>query len=735
MIDQRTYINAQDDRFNLRTYVSRYLAYWWLYIICMAVLLSAALCYIWIKTPLYRIQASVVIKDEKKGDANSITIKELDFLDQQKIVDNEAEIIRSETVIRKAVMDLQLYVGTSRKKDIIRKERFPNDSLLRVTTLEMRPDSLPLRFLLTATDTSSFVINNASYRFGDTIAINGFVARIEKGRRTIPSYQPITIDVMAPGEVSEALRNGITITAPTKNSSVLHIAMLHADPAIGERILQAILENYRQNHIDEKQAQTDTIFRLIADRLALIGDQLQAYEGKAEDYKTGHGITNLSDDSRMFLERARLNDQKLAEASLQLEIIDALEQSVRASSSIVAPPQGSVTDPALLSMINRLSQMELEKEQLLRTTGERNPVIEIKKSQIESLRTAIMQNLSLQKTALKKTVTRLEEIKETLDKNLGAVPDNEKKLTEIIREKNIRESVYIYLLQKREEASLSNAAAFSKMRVIDPPYSTPQPVKPRKTIVLLIGFLSAILLATILINLKRALRNKVNGIADINKHLPGTYVGSTPRLKRFEYDVFAGAHSDAQRSFREVFTRLRRTMPPENKCAVTLIAAVREGAGRKFVALNLGILFSGVHRPTVVLAHSSELPALREIFNIGEHVYPFTALDAPHEPTLLSVAQHLHYPSLRLMLLPDEDQQNESMLQTIISTLKAQFTHILLVARPLTGYSDALEMATLADKTVFVLRQSHSTLAELEYLGRAFDRGDFQNASIVSNGA
>lgn len=732
-----TDISFTDD-FNLRNYLEKYWRKKLLFLLFFVLSLSSAIAYIWLKIPLYQIQTTIVIKDEKKGESNSETLKQLDFLDEQKIVDNEAEIIKSTTNIKSVVQRLNLQISYFARKAYFKYIPLHLNSPLEFIPVgPYIPDADPINVVILTTNTFKIGKEKKILKFGDvfkTASGSGIV----KPTKYFSSRSSNQIRIMLSGtdQVTESIKKNIVVSTPTKNSSVVNITMLHPSKEKGSEILLEIINEYNKSNIEEKKKQTDSILKLIENRITNVSAQLDKAESNEESFKAARGITTLSDDSRMFLEKVKDNDKTLNETKIQLEIVSALSEYVNNASSSVAPPNPGISDPHLLTMVNQLSQLQLEKEVLLKNTGKQNPLLTTKLAQIDEVKTSISKNLALQKSNLSATMLQLMQNKRTIDMNIGSVPSSERNLLNIVREKSIRESIYLYLLQKREEASIADAAVFSKMRIIDTPYGSTKPVNPNKIVVLLAALLIALVLPVIIINLQSSLSNKVTSKQTIENKLDLPVIAEVGALKKFDYRIVGKNKNIYAEQFRKISLLVDRYIL-EGKSKTILVTSPMNEEGKKLVSVNLAVTFALAQKKTVLVDFDISYPKMQSIlklpendnFNqylIGEQISPSQLLIACPEFKNLDV----------IAVSSEKDIPDNGFrvnLTDLFTFLKNNYEIIILNSPPFRIFSEPLQLEKNCDLSLLVIRHRVTTLKSLDYLAGAIKQNDFKNPLIIYN--
>lgn len=708
---------VNSENFQLRNWLVKYLHYGWLFAGVILIGMAAAAYYLKKSKAQYRISASIAIQDEKKGESTQSSLNQLGLLEEQRIVDNESEIIRSAGNLLSVVNKLSLHVVINPVKNWF-SPATALDEAIAIELLETPAITDPLSFEIRLIDSNRFVLQSEKqekeYRYSDTIITQGLQFRLHKVARQPKQYPAVfQVAIHTPEEIAQELRAGISLTSPGKNSSVLHISLLYPNPEKGKSVLEAILQAYEQNNIRSRQLQSDTLLRLIEHRLVSIAGQLKDFEGNTAAYKQKGRITQLSDDSRMFLEKVRETDRVLAEAQVEYDLLNAIDMAA-AANHFDAPVSGSLSDPVLTGLFESLSRLELEKEQLERTTGEQNFQLQANTKQLEKIRTAIRQNIGTHKARLLQTIRSLERTRALVDRSISQIPANEKQLTELLRETNIRERIYSFLLEKHEEAALAQAAALTQMRIIDLPYSTVQPVKPSRVIVLAAAFLFAFLLASLLAHLHYLLRNRLAYRSDILIRTHKTPFAELPALpKGFLYSPL---HESAGFSEYALVSQSLSILPRQ----LVLLSGPSYQEKTSQTAFNLAITAAAAGKKTLLLHIGDDIDQLSELSGCMVKGSFADLLEQP-EKAIADQTQALPAHPHLYLLLPQRGQLNlgrQEALMTLLELVRLQYDLVLV---HLPGYLQS-PLAQLAaqycDSTFLLLQHKRTRLSVLEKLGQ-----------------
>lgn len=728
------------DHFDMRKYLAGIFRNKIIILGCIIVSVLIALFYLWQTTPLYKVQASLVIMDEKKGEGVSVSLKELDFLDDQKIVENEAEILKSESIISKVVKQLRLDIAYFRVINPLKQQQLFYTSPVYATIIKSSSALYKNALDVSLVDQQRYKLLNGKrfYLFGDTVVQNGFKVVINKSPLFVMEPgQLFRIKVFPVNEVTQNIKSDISIAAPGKNSSVLNIAMLHPSPQKGVEIIRGIIAEYNRVNTAEKQIRTDTILALIEERLSLIANQLKKFDLSEQNFKIEQGITHLSDDSKMFLDNVKLTDQQLSETTAKLALLNDLERYVLHSNGGVAPPGLGDNDPLLVSNVNQLNQLELERKTLESTTGKQHPLLKVNLKQIKDVKNNIIKNLQLRKKDLTGRLAELKNTKRNIDADISSVPLNERNLLEILRERNVRENIYTYLLQKREEASIKDVSVFQKMRQIDIPYSSAKPVKPNKLVVFAGAVFIGFLLPVFSLNIKKQLNNKILSRQKIEKLTGLRVIGQISRSPHFEYTAFQKEPTVIAEQFRHLRTNISRQIHSSEHSHICLVTSSKQGEGKSFISINLAISFSLLGKKTLLIDADLRNPKLMGILNLPENRNLIDELRTDSPDISKVIVAHPEHMNLDLITSGALGEMSSELwggdLTRFFALLRTRYQYIFINTPPFRIFTDALQIEKYADASIFVIRHNFTKTDDLEHISKSIAQNYFKRPSVVFN--
>lgn len=463
--------------------IFRFIPYWPLFVALVILALGGAWVYLRFTTPMYETEATLLIKDEKKGAVESKTIESLDQLSSKKIIENETEVIQSASLIYDVVTQLHLYAPVYQKKEFKRVSAF-STSPIRVQ-LESVDNINPvenINFKFNRRD-SAVIIDNKSYPVDKWISTT--YGKVKFVLNPLSKQAPegeYSFSLVKPKSIVSSIQQRLKVSTSNKMTSILNLRLIDEDPKRGEAILNELLVGYNKANIQDKNILANNTLKFIEERLKSVEQDLNNIEGKIQRYKSQSNAVDIGTQGRLFLENVSNNDQKLSDINMQLAVLGQVERYVNSSNNSigVVPSTLGVSDPTLSKLVDKLYTSELEYESLKKTTGENSPTLIAVVDRIEKIKPSIINNIQSQRSSLLASRENLSATNGMYSSVLKAIPEKERELIDINREQGIKNGIYSFLLQKKEETALSYASTVSDSRIIDKAQSSDSPVSPKK---------------------------------------------------------------------------------------------------------------------------------------------------------------------------------------------------------------------------------------------------------------
>jgi len=724
---------------------SKYLTYWPLFLVFFLIGIGFVFIYLKYTPPKFEATASIIIKDEKKGNDDSRIMESLNIISTKKIIENETDILQSRPIIEKVVNKLHLYAPVYSSKNFnavaLYKEspisiqfRNPNSIVKAAKKIEFSYD----------VESGYVLLNKRLY-----CPINIFVQtpygemKFVPSKRNFHSLFPKTLyfSISTISDAVEHIQDHLKVTATNKLSSIINLKYKDFQPALAEEILDEIIFSYNDANTSEKKALAMNTIMFIEARLGIVGAELDLIERKIQQYKANKGAVDISTQGQLFLQNVSLNDQKISEVNNQLLVIDQLEKLVSENDNYIAgmlPASLGVNDPALTQLLNILNNAELDREKLKKTVAENNPLLVSITDQINKIKFKIKDQIQHQRKTLESNRATISATNHNYNTMLHSIPIKERELLELSRDQNIKSGIYSFLLQKREESELSYASTLSDSKIVNHALSSGVPTSPNKLLVIGLVFMAAFSVPLTLINAREAFSPNVLYRKEIEANTTVPIIGEVAYNKtRNKLVIEPGKRSFVAEEFRKIRNSLL-FMGVNGTHKKILITSAISGEGKSFIAANLAISYALSGKKTILIDMDLHNSSLCKIFEkeqqAGVSDYISNELDVNSLITKVPLYENLYFLSSgSLQEIPSELIENEKV-KKLINYLGNHYDIIVIDSEPTELVADAHLLSAICDATLYVVRHMYSPKKLLQRFDQNNQIVPLNNPGIIFNG-
>ena len=607
----------------LRPYFRRF--YW--FIISAAICLILSYLYLKTKTTVYEVSASVLIKDAKSNPGSQDFAALRDISGFGKIgsngVENEMELLKSKKMMRKVVQNLHLESTVYQKGKFKNTELYGKTSPIMVQVINEKPDTKyykePIELKISGNNItlSNKELAPLKTTFDKTISLRFANIIITKNKDYVAPKEATNdflLNIASETQVTDSFQSNLKAALMNKDVTVIKMTMNYPEVNKAKDILNTLIRVYNNDAIEDKNSESKKTAEFIEERIRIIGNELGEVESRKERFKESNRITDLETEAKLGLQSSAEARGKLLEIDSQLEITNALLGYVnKQGTSAVLPGNVGLDNASATSNISAYNQLVLEKNRLLENATPQNPLVIDLTKQINSMRNSVVESLAKNRSALQVAKGNYETENKTIVGQISKIPSQEKTFREIERQQQIKENLYLLLLQKREETAVSLAVTAPKARVVDEAYVNPIPVAPKGSIVLLMGLMAGMLIPFIVIYLIRLFDDKVKDKKDLDKLSNGkTLLGEIPSLDRGQNElVMANDLTPMAEAFRIVITNMNFMLPKKEKGKVVYVTSTVKGEGKTFISVNLALTLASPKHKVIIIGADIRNPQLQ----------------------------------------------------------------------------------------------------------------------------
>jgi tyrosine-protein kinase Etk/Wzc len=737
---------ADDRKVNLREWIHKYLYMWpW---ILLSIILCLIIAFLYIKyTPLqYQVTAKVYIKDQTDKPESQVALKELQLFSDKKAVENEIEVLRSIQLMGKVVKDLNLNTKYFLKSFPVNNELY-NASPLVFIPVDIKVPHASFTFYIKDKKTLILETEKTNRDTWESQAEISFekLRKSQSGswlitpgsniQRFIGST--ITVYYTIPEISAGAYLKNLDVSQASKLSSIVELSMDDNVPERGKALLNSLIKNYDQDSKDEKNKIATGALEFIDNRLSSLSGELATAERNVEGFRSSNRLTNISAESTLFLDQVQSNDNKLNEVNVQLKVLDEVEEYINSNTSGNAPATVGISDPTLIDLIRSLNAVQFQKEHLLATNSEANPIFEPLNRQIRSTKLSIRENISNIRSSLNAIRSQLTRYNNSFESSIQKLPSQERHLVDVQRKQSIKENLYVYLMQKREEVALSFASTLPENRVIDRAYYT-DPYWPIKSLIYFFAVGCSLLIPAGFLVGKSILFRRITSKAEIEEAIEVPVISELNHQQGKPAIVLNPRKNWAlAEQFRSLRVNLKY-LHTSQQGRVTLLTSSVGNEGKSFVSSNLGVALAASGKRTIILELDLRKPKVSKTFNlpsnkpgISDYLLGLENLENIIQSTSISssldvigAGQSIQNPSELLEI---------SALDDLIADLKLVYDDIILDSPPVHLVADAIVLSRVADVSLYLIRQGVTAKAELSFIRQLFQENKFPKMHIVFN--
>jgi capsular exopolysaccharide synthesis family protein len=717
----------------------RFLPYWPLFALLTAVMILLAWLYLQVATPVYEIKATLLIKDEKKGVENSTMVESLNILTSKKIVENEIEVIKSRRLMRETIGRLHLCAPVFEEGLF---SPIPAYSTSPVSIELMDADKIieTERVDFSFNPTSDFVtFNDQDYKIDEWInSPFGQIRFVRNKNQRENGIGPFYVSFIDSRKVMKIILDNLAVEPSNKLATVVNLSLRDVVPVRGENILNTLIERYNNAAINDKNSLANSTLEFVEARIKLVERDLDSLERSIQTYKSAQGIVDLGEQGRVFLKNVGENDQRLSEIDIQLAVLAKVEDYVSQKdvSSKLLPSTLGINDEGLSILIQKLYESELRFDGLKRTIAPNNPILLSLQNEISSIRSSILENIRNQKLSLSASRTNLALTNSKYASALTSIPRKERELLEANRLQSIKNNVYTFLLQKREEAALSSASSEGDSRIVDAAESSIFPVAPKRTSTYGAAIAVAWILGFAWVMWKDVLNRTVLFRSEIESSTDIPVVAEIIESKMKNYVVVDNLK---QPFMTEQFTRLRAAVGlyGNSTSKSVMITSSIGGEGKSFISTNFAISLAGTNKKVLLIDIDLRNPRVSSLFNTlnVSGISEFLLGHLPIEKVVLRTAIH------NLFLIGAGKKRTDAIdvlldgnFAEMFARLRMLFDYIVIDTPPVTPVADAYVISPCCDQTLFIVRHGTTPKQMLQLLDGNSRIHELKNLSIVFNG-
>ena len=680
----------ESESIDIKVLVEKFITRWRWFAVLVPLCLVIALLICQSRVPIYNVTGKVMISDSKKGElGTNVMMKELGLAAADMFVENEIVELQSKNLMREVVEELDLNVRYVRE-GFLRDRELYNDSPVKV--LVDNPGEIRDTSFHVLLDTVNLVIlmnldgeKMWSGHYSESVPMGDYNLSIEPNRK-VTSKEKIRVDLSSFRKTTDVFSKNLNVQILIKNTNSVLVSLKDAVPARGIAVINALVKRYNQNGVDNKRIVSEATVEFINERLDVINQELGTIERRAEEFS-------------------------------------------------LLPENLGLSDEGLNAGISRYNEMVLRRGKLLQSASESNPIVIGLNTQLQGLKKNIQETIANVESGLLIKLKSVEKENASVNELLTSVPTQEKQYRDIARQQELKENLFLFLMQKREEAEIAKLIYVATAKIIEDPSAGNAPVEPNKALIMLVGLFLGVGIPVGIILLLEMLNDKVRSVDEVKRSLPFPVLGDIPELSQEEVTLLRENFSLSE-SMQVVREKLNY-MLGEKACPVLLVTSGVPGEGKTLVAAHLAKAYAKAGKKTLLVGCDLRNPRLHSYLH-KNYSRGLSAYLAGMEPEWRRLV-HLLEDNLSVLFGGDVPPNPVALLssdrfKTLLEEVRGEYDCIILDTPPVGILADALTMVKQADACLCVVRLNVLPRGVLSSLRVLESEHHVTNCGVLVNG-
>lgn len=746
------------EEINIQGMIEPFLRKWQWFVLSVVMVLFLTFIFLKIKSPIYKISSTILIKEAKssgggKDDLAMGLLGELSVFGGMgsNSVENELEILKSKKLMRDVVLKNNLQTSVYVLKSLGKKEVYKDKSPIVVRiineNLEEKYPEKPIQLNIKGDAVelvSKELSNSLKTQFGREIKLPAVTFVIDKNKNFRPEkdldYNHLEISLASIDSRVSKLQEEYSVNLADKKATVIALNINVENIEKGKDILNELVKSYNADAIEDKDITTKKTLEFIDERIKLISEELGQVENKKQDFKQKNKLSDIDTEVKLGLETNADARKKQLEVETQMNINKALLNSVvHLNGNSLLPINTGVESAEINTGIDAYNRLVLEKNRLLENATDQHPAVAELNKQIQELKKNIINTLNKNKQSLEIANSEYATELAKIDGKISKVPYLEKIFRNIERTQQIKENLYLLLLQKREESAISLNISAPKARVVDVAYAAEKPIAPKKIIYYIGALILGLLVPFLIIYLRRLLNDKIITKQDLERLVKDNILVELPSIPKNGSELVGiNDLSSMAEAFRILITNLKFKLPNRENGRVVLVTSTVKGEGKTFVSINTALTLAGGKSRVVIIGADIRNPQLQRYERESRRLKGLTEYlhgDLDVQEIIHQFPDNANMDIIYSGMIPPNptDLLTNGRFGTLIEELRQDYQYIIIDSAPLLLVPDTLLIADTADATIYVSRSKHTKNDLIEFANKNIREHKIHNVGFILN--
>lgn len=746
------------EEINIKGMIEPFLRKWQWFVLSVVMVLFLTFIFLKIKSPIYKISSTILIKEAKssgggKDDLAMGLLGELSVFGGMgsNSVENELEILKSKKLMRDVVLKNNLQTSVYVLKSLGKKEVYKDKSPIVVRiineNLEEKYPEKPIQLNIKGDAVelvSKELSNSLKTQFGREIKLPAVTFVIDKNKNFRPEkdldYNHLEISLASIDSRVSKLQEEYSVNLADKKATVIALNINVENIEKGKDILNELVKSYNADAIEDKDITTKKTLEFIDERIKLISEELGQVENKKQDFKQKNKLSDIDTEVKLGLETNADARKKQLEVETQMNINKALLNSVvHLNGNSLLPINTGVESAEINTGIDAYNRLVLEKNRLLENATDQHPAVAELNKQIQELKKNIITTLNKNKQSLEIANSGYATELAKIDGKISKVPYLEKIFRNIERTQQIKENLYLLLLQKREESAISLNISAPKARVVDVAYASEKPIAPKKIIYYIGALMLGLLVPFLIIYLRRLLNDKIITKQDLERLVKDNILVELPSIPKNGSELVGiNDLSSMAEAFRILITNLKFKLPNRENGRVVLVTSTVKGEGKTFVSINTALTLAGGKSRVVIIGADIRNPQLQRYERESRRLKGLTEYlhgDLDVQEIIHQFPNNANMDIIYSGMIPPNptDLLTNGRFGTLVEELRQDYQYIIIDSAPLLLVPDTLLIADTADATIYVSRSKHTKNDLIEFANKNIREHKIHNVGFILN--
>lgn len=746
-------ITTDTEDINIKEILFKYLVYWKWFVVGAVLCVFVAYTYLRYAPVIYQTTAKIKILDNSKGGMKLPSDMTSLFSNSKVNIDNEIEVIKSHRLLERVALDLNLGTTYYSEGNVISSELWKNKPF-KVIWLDTK-DSINSRKVSFSVEleskgyklVSEDKVSDLFYSYGQSNIIKGqrFILVLENAVAIKNSGTNKYKVVRTPlSFVVEGLSNALKLASTAKQSEVLSLVLTGENQDKSEAILNSVVEVFNQDGVTDRQLVSQRTIDFVNERFVYLSSELDSIENKKQIFKKDNKLSYLLEDAKATVTKKTVAEGQYYSLETQIALAKLLEDTLKKDGAYALLPNNiGIENENINSLITDYNKAVLERSKLLLSAGLKNPMVLEFSDKLVELKQNILYSVRILQKQLGVSIANIKSLNNDNANMFSSIPAKEKILRSIERQQNIKETLYLFLLQRREEASVTKAITTPSIKVVDYAITDYIPIAPKRSIIYLAALLIGLLIPFAIVYILFLLDTKIHNKQDFERLAPDIpVVAEIPFIQEDHRIISNNDRSVLAEAFRILRTNITYLMPIKSngECPVIFTTSSIKGEGKTFVSLNLALTLSSMDKKVLLIGADLRNPQLHKYLKINKNRMGLSNYLYDSRTDWKNLINEKVFDNEFLSMIfagsvppnPAELLSN-GRFEELLMILKKEYDYIIVDTAPTILVTDTLLISQLSDLTVYITRADHTDKKLLTYSRDLKIQGKLKNMAYVIN--